>query len=66
MRQLEINKRSPKTRGRTQPRTVMDSSGALELQGSEEAGNMAWKGRRGLEVNLDGAPTAPTIYMDLI
>lgn len=66
MKQLGINKRSPKTRGKTQPKTVMDSSGVLELEESEEAGNMAWKGRRGLEVNLGGAPTAPTIYMDLI
>lgn len=64
--QLEMDKRSPKTRGRYQPRMFIDSSGILELQESEEDGNMAWKGRRGLEVNLGGAPTSPTIYVNLI
>lgn len=53
-------KRSPKTRGRAQPRTFTDSSGILGLQEREEAGNMAWKGRWGLAGNLGGGPTSPT------
>lgn len=59
-------KRSPKTRGGAQPRTFTDSSGILGLQESEKPGNTAWKGRWGLEGNLGGGPTSPTIYMNLI
>lgn len=65
--QLALDKkRSPKTRVRAQPRTFTDSSGILGLQESDKAGNMAWEGRWGLEGNLGGGPTSPTIYMNLI
>lgn len=56
MAQLQIDKRSPETRGKALPITFIDNSGILGLQESEEVGHMAWKGRRGLEVNLGGTP----------
>lgn len=61
-----MDERSPKTGGRAQTRTSLDSSRILGLQESEEARDIAWKGRRGLGVNLGGTPTAPTIYINLI
>lgn len=39
---LEKGKRSPKTTGKAQPRTLIDCSGIPGLQESGEAGNVVW------------------------